>query len=147
MNDLAHFSNLSPPLSPNKEEIEIYKTHIPVNSTVLLLGYTKELLDLADTAIDINPIPHEKVKRGNWFDITDVYDVIIGDGVLNLAGGILVEKLLKYTRKILIIRFFPEKLKEMKYATHFKETLINIKEPDIVIPTNESCILIWKTSK
>jgi len=143
-NDCTHFSNLKPPLSPNLYEVEIYKKYIGTDrfEKVLLLGYTKELIDLATIAIDINPINHPKVKKGNWFDISDNYDVIMGDGVLNLVGGSLVDKLLSFTN-LIIIRFFPEKLECMKYATYFKNDVFLSTPPTLKIETNKSWILVW----
>lgn len=144
MESLLHFSSLSPPLSPNNEEVEIYKKYASSHKSILLLGYTKELLDLATIAIDINPIENDKVVKGDWFDIEDKYDVIIGDGVLNLVGGTLADKFIeKKLCKTLIIRFFPEKLENMRYATYFKDELILNNHPTFIIPTNKSCIFVW----
>ena len=147
-----HFANLSPPLSPNEKEVSLYKELIgdrQISKSVLLLGYTKELLDLSTTAIDINPPEshiNPKIKVGDWFNIREYYEVIIGDGVLNLVGGSLVEHLSKYCSK-LIIRFFESKLKGMKYATHFRDNTSMLK-PNVEYKTQDSCtILVWNFLK
>lgn len=138
-----HFSNLTPPLSPNKLEINIYSQYILPESRTLLLGYTKELYELCDEAIDLNPpLLDSKIIQGDWFKIDRFYDTIIGDGVLNLVGGDLVTYLSTHCRR-LIIRFFTEKNPGMKYATQFRlntEFLL----PDIMIETQLKCkILVW----
>jgi hypothetical protein len=140
--DSAHFNNLKPPLAPNEYEVEIYKQYI--NHNTLLLGYTKQLIDLCSSAIDLNPpiSPNPKVLQGDWFAIKDYYDVIIGDGVLNLVGGDLVEYLSTHCN-ILVIRFFTNKIQGMKYATYFRSNT-NFLLPDVIIDTQDSCkILVW----
>jgi hypothetical protein len=144
--DINHFNNLSYPLAPNEHEVSIYTKYI--NGTTLLLGYTKQLIDLCDVAIDLNPPLNpplnlnNKIIKQDWFTITGHYNIIIGDGVLNLVGGKLVQYLSTHCNT-LVIRFFTEKIDGMKYATYFKyntEFLL----PDIIIDTQTSCkILIW----
>jgi hypothetical protein len=142
LNDANHFSNLPPPLFPDEIDVVIYEKY-KLQGNTLLLGYTKQLYHLCDTAIDLNPHPEaKKIIKGDWFSITEQYDTIIGDGVLNLAGGSLVEYLSKHC-KILIIRFFTEKIPGMKYATYFKHNT-SFLLPDIIIDTRPSCkILVW----
>ncbi len=149
-----HFSNLSPPLAPSFLDVEIYRRYIPKSSKVLLLGYTKELLEFADACLDINP-PNTitdntgrniKIIKGNWFDDFiskeyGEYDVIIGDGVLNLVGGDLVDHLLKFCNT-LIIRFFTKKLEGMKYATYFRNNTKFIL-PDTQSHIDSQIFLIW----
>lgn len=139
-----HFSKLVPPLAPNETEVALYDNLIGQNrERVLLLGYTKQLLHLSTEALDLNPPPESKVAKGNWFDIAEPYDVIIGDGVLNLVGGSLVEHLKRFCSK-LIIRFFTDKIEGMKYATYFKNNTV-ILEPSREIETQKSCkILVWE---
>ena len=146
-----HFSTLLPPLAPNEREVQIYENLIGDAKRVLLLGYTKQLLHLSTEAIDLNPPADAngvKITKGNWFDIPlnsgDRYDVIIGDGVLNLVGGSLIEHLSKCCSK-LVIRFFTEKIEGMKYATYFKNN-ISMPEPSgPEIETQKSCkIMVWE---
>lgn len=140
--DSDHFNNLSPPLSPNEYEVSIYEKYKGTNT--LLLGYTKQLVYLCNIAIDLNPPLNynEKIIKQDWFTINEHYDVIIGDGVLNLVGGDLVKHLSSYCNT-LIIRFFTNKINGMKYATYFRDNT-SFLLPDIIIDTQPSCkILIW----
>jgi hypothetical protein len=139
--DSNHFNNLPLPLYPDAKEVSIYEQYIKSSDTVLLLGYTKQLINLSTKAIDLNPI-NDKIIKQDWFSVNEHYDVIIGDGVLNLVGGELVTHLSKYCNT-LIIRFFTDKIEGMKYATYFKSNT-SFLLPDIIIDTNPSCkILIW----
>lgn len=144
-----HFSTLKPPLAPNYAEVNLYRQEVYGSQRTLLLGYTKELLSLCDTAIDINPPIEVKsiVTCGDWFDIKDHYDVIIGDGVLNLVGGSLVRHLFeKGCCNKLVIRFFTEKIEGMKYATYFQHNTDMIM-PNEVIKTQDKCVLlIWHSN-
>ena len=145
IDDIDHFSNLPLPLYPNEYEVSIYEKY-KVTGKVLLLGYTKQLIHLCDEAMDINPPKINKTNKNiinqDWFTITEYYDTIIGDGVLNLVGGELVEFLSKHC-DTLIIRFFTEKINGMKYATQFRYNT-SFLLPDIIIETQPLCkILIW----
>lgn len=146
----SHFANLSPPLAPNEQEIQIYQKyvdHVKTNnrtSKCLLLGFTKELLYLADDAIDINPPINcdNKVIKDDWFNINTHYDIIIGDGCINMVGGSIVQHLSQYC-DTLVFRFFMEKLPDMKYATRFRHNTPFLL-PDEIIETQPLCkILIW----
>jgi len=140
--DSAHFDNLRPPLSPDQSEVRLYEEYVR-GPSILLLGYTKELSHLASDSIDLNP-PAERtdVTKGNWFEIKGSYDTIIGDGVLNLVGGSLVEYLSHRTKR-LVIRFFTEKIEGMKYATFFRHNT-SFLLPDHIIDTKDKCrLLIW----
>jgi hypothetical protein len=130
------------PLYPNENEVKIYEKY-KGNGKVLLLGYTKQLIHLCDVAMDINPPKTlENIIKQDWFTIKEHYDTIIGDGVLNLVGGDLVQYLSNHCNT-LIIRFFTEKINGMKYATQFKSNT-NFLLPDIIIDTDPLCkILIW----
>ena len=145
ISDLNHFNNLSPPLSPNNQEIQIYEKYCENTEKILLLGYTKELMHLCTNAMDINPPNNPKIIKQDWFTISTFHDTIIGDGVLNLVGGDLVGYLSKYCNT-LIIRFFTEKINTMKYATNFRDNT-SFLLPDLIIDTQPKCkILIWKFS-
>lgn len=103
LNDVDHFSSLRPPLSPNDLEVQIYTSYCRSSTishfepTVLLLGYTKQLLHLSTVAMDLSPPNYMScIIKQDWFSIDKFYNVIIGDGVLNLVGGKLVEHLSKY---------------------------------------------------
>ena len=142
--DAEHFNTLKPPLAPNDFEVAIYERMSTINT--LLLGYTKQLLRFCTHSIDINPPNHMRISdkciKGDWFQINRHYDTIIGDGVLNLVGGSLVKHLSKYCNT-LVIRFFEEKLPNMKYATHFKHNT-EMLPPDEIIKTQKNCSMyIW----
>jgi len=145
ISDVDHFNNLPPPLYPNESEVLIYTKYISTeyNHTTLLLGYTKQLIHLADIAIDLNPPNHNtNIIKQDWYTIEGYYNTIIGDGVLNLVGGDLVEYLSHHC-DTLIIRFFTEKINGMKYAKQFKRNT-NFLLPDIIIDTQPKCkILVW----
>jgi hypothetical protein len=138
MKDTEHWQSLNPPLSPNSEEVDIYRRQIEDLRPVCLLGMTKQLLSLCDYMVDINPIEQEKpVVNSNWEDFEGVAKVIIGDGVLNLAGMDLVPKLIA-KRDLIVCRVFMKKFEGMKYATHFPtefpgSSKIIITQPDIAI--------------
>lgn len=140
--DSDHFNNLTPPLAPNENEINIYKTYINPQST-LLLGYTKQLINLCTVAMDLNPpTSNPKIILQDWFTINTFHDVIIGDGVLNLVGGSLVSHLSTHCNT-LVIRFFTDKITGMKYATYFQSNT-SFLLPDVIISTQPQCkILIW----
>ena len=142
IDDSDHFNNLPLPLYPNDDEVAIYKKY-KGDGKILLLGYTKQLIHLCDCAMDLNPPETQKnIIKQDWFTITEHYDTIIGDGVVNLAGGELIE-FLSHHCDTLIIRFFTQKINGMKYATHF-ESNTNFLLPNIIIETQPLCkILIW----
>lgn len=117
--DTDHWQNLKPPLCPDPREVEIYARLCGEARPVCLLGMTKELILLCDYMVDLNPIPQEKpVIRNSWEDFEGHAEVILGDGVLNLAGIGLVQTLSRKCKK-LVCRVFLKKLDGMKYATHF----------------------------
>jgi hypothetical protein len=97
---------------------------------------TKELVPLCNCAVDLNPIPISKPTiKCNWNDLTGEYHSIIGDGVINLAGMELVEKMLKISKRF-IARVFMKKQPGMKYATFFPDkfpnsSLVIVTQPDI----------------
>lgn len=143
--DTKHWQNLRPPLSPNEEEVAIYEKKCLGRRPVCLLGMTKELIYLCDYMVDLNPTSQAKpVIKSDWasFDVSAPAEVVIGDGVLNLAGPGLVDLLLK-RHEVVVCRVFKRKLEGMKYATHFPTSFPGAKEvletqPDIVMVTWES---------
>lgn len=149
LNDVNHFSTLKPPLCPNDLEIQIYtaycKSTLP--NSVLLLGYTKQLLHLSTAAMDLSPPSYmTSIIKQDWFSIDTFYNVIIGDGVLNLVGGKLVEHLSKYC-DTLVIRFFTKKIDGMKFATQFQSNTPFLL-PDKILETQPNCkILVWNFNK
>lgn len=117
--DTLHWQGLRPPLSPNEDEVRMYGDFCLGKSPVCLLGMTKELIALCEFMVDMNPIPQPKrVVRSDWASFEDATQVIIGDGVLNLAGIGLVEQM-RGKCQAMMCRVFLKKLQGMKYATHF----------------------------
>lgn len=139
--DTEHWQNLKPPLCPNQYEIELYRFHSKGMGPVCLLGMTKDLIELCDFMVDLNPIQQKKpVIKSDWKGIKNFSEVVLGDGVLNLLGLGLVEDLLKVTNK-LVCRVFHKKLEGMKYATHFPN---EFPGAELIIPTQENIsMVIW----
>lgn len=140
--DTNHWQNLNPPLSPNEYEVELYKHHTKGFGPVCLLGMTKELINLCDFMVDLNPIKQTKpVLKHDWAEINEWSEVVIGDGALNLSGLSLVDKLFKNSNKV-ICRVFLKKLDGMKYATHFPT---EFPGASLVIPTQENVVMVvWE---
>lgn len=103
---------------------------------------TKELAHICDYMVDLNPTPQKKpVIMCDWAGISSIADVIIGDGVLNLAGLNLAEKLRKKC-DMLVCRVFKRKFEGMKYATHFPTHFPGAKE---VIETQSDIVMVtWE---
>lgn len=141
--DVQYWQNLSPPLCPNEYEVEIYKHHA-FQGPICLLGMTKNLQKICDFMVDLNPIPQKKpVIKCDWNDM-DVYaETLIGDGVVNLEGLGLIDKLLNKYNKI-ICRVFLNKFPWMKYATYFPQ---KFPGSSLIIPTQENIsIVVWDRS-
>lgn len=136
--DTDHWHGLLPPMAPNAEEVALYRKFIGESRPVYLLGMTKDLLDLCDVAVDLNPVPTTKsVLLANWLEMDGFQaGVVIGDGVLNLAGMELVERVSKLSKK-LICRVFLKRQPWMKYATHFPKSFpgatITQTQPEIAM--------------
>lgn len=141
--DLSYWQNLSPPMCPNPYEVELYRHHVKGYGPVCLLGMTKELQHLCEYMIDSNPIKQNKpVLKKDWNEIDTYSEVLIGDGILNLEGLQIVDKLIKNCEK-LVFRVFLKKFSWMKYAKHFPDKFPNAK---MVIPTQEDiAIVVWES--
>lgn len=107
-----------------------------------MLGMTKELVHICDFMVDLNPIPQVKpVFVSNWSELSVSVRTIIGDGVLNLEGPDLVEKLMENCER-LVCRVFLRKLEGMKYATHFPTEFPKAKQ---IIPTQQDVVIVvWE---
>lgn len=143
LQDTPHWQNLRPPLSPNKEEVHIYEEECRGKGPVCLLGMTKELVHICDYMVDLNPIPQKKpVIKADWsgFQVGFGAEVVIGDGVLNLAGPELVDKLLENHDKV-VCRVFLRKLEGMKYATHFPKSFPGAKR--ITHTQKDVAMVMW----
>lgn len=140
--DIEYWQNLKPPMCPNEYEVEIFKHHTKSLKPVCLLGMTKNLQNLCDFMVDLFPTKQEKlVIQQNWNDFEKPCEAIIGDGIINLEGLQLVEKLTKCSNK-LVFRVFLKKFSWMKYAQHFPTEFPGSK---LVIPTQENiAIVVWE---
>ena len=139
ISDTDHWQNKPPPLSPNEQEIAIYKNLIADTKPVYLLGMTKSLVELCDFAVDLNPIKINKPTiKANWLELEGIKaGAIIGDGVVNLAGLGLVKKASLVAQK-LICRVFLKKFDWMRYATHFPNEFPGC----LVIPTQADIAIV-----
>jgi len=139
--DLEHWQNLQPPLSPNSYEISLYSeltSHGIAGGNVLLLGETKSLMGFAAKTIDLHPIRGE---YGDWFDIQGLYSTIIGDGVINLAGMELVDVVRPHCKRF-VTRVFTKRLPGMKYATYFPTVF---PDSSLNFKTQDGCrMIIWE---
>ena len=143
ISDTTNWQNLKTPgFFPNEAEVEIYKKYIADLKPVYLLGMTQELAPYCDIAVDLTPVPVGiPTIQANWLDLTGFEaGAIIGDGVINLTGFELVDKMSKLT-KVLVCRVFIKKLDGMKYATFFpKES--ELPNPTKVIKTSDSTVMV-----
>jgi hypothetical protein len=136
--DAAHWQNRPPPLAPNQEEVDLYRALVESKSPICLLGMTKELVELCDLAVDLNPIEIGKpTLKADWNELTGRFGAVIGDGVINLAGVELVDRMLAVADRF-VARVFMEKQPGMKYArvfpTAFPEaSSVTITQPNIAM--------------
>lgn len=142
---IEYWQDMPPPMSPNEYEVEIYRHHCKGHKSVCLLGMTKKLQEFCDFMVDLNPIEQNKpVVKCDWNLMDNNSEVCIGDGVLNLEGLQLVDKLLKKCDK-LVTRVFLKKFSWIRYATHFPNSFPNAS---LIIPTQEDIsIVIWENDK
>ncbi len=130
-------------MCPNQEEITIYKEWIGDKHPVCLLGMTSELVSLCDMAADLNPIEIGKPTiKCDWNELNGQYGTVIGDGVINLEGLPLVEKILKISDRF-ITRVFTRKFPWMKYATIFPCDFPGSKE---IVTTQENIVMVYYQS-
>lgn len=120
-NDYDFWRNLTPPAAPDDKDVEIFKNLI-VGNTVLLLGSTKILLDLATDAYDLCPKwDNPKIQDRDWRSVDSHYDTIIGCGPFNFTKEFADElfPILQKNCKRLVIRTFYKPQWELKYGKYF----------------------------
>lgn len=141
--DVLHWQNLKPPLCPNEQEVAVYRELIGDSTPVYLLGMTKQLVELCDVAVDLNPRDIGKpVIKSNWNDLSGFYaGAIIGDGIINLTGFDFIQKSLSLTDK-LICRVFMAKQPGMKYATFFPRDFPGNHRT--IVTQKDIAIVIWQ---
>jgi len=142
MPNASYWQNCQPPLSPNEEEIAIYKKEIGDKKPVYLFGMTKSLAGMCDVAIDLCPVEIGiPTIKSNWLDVEGFYaGVIIGDGIINLEGDRLIEKVSTIADK-LICRVFMAKQHNMKYATYFPTEFPG--NSSVIITQKNIAIVTW----
>ncbi len=117
--------DLPRPLSPNDEDVSIFKDNM-ISGRTLLLGCTRKLLDLSDVQIDLDPwwIGPNTIT-GNWLDNKDFFENIICDGDLcftkELSDSML--EMASKNCKVFINRSFTRKLPIMKIADYFPQSI------------------------
>jgi hypothetical protein len=141
-NDPEHWQGCKPPLSPNEEEVAIYKKEIGDKKPVYLFGMTKSLAGMCDVAVDLCPIEIGiPAIKSNWLDVEGFYaGAIIGDGIVNLEGDNLIKKVSTMTDK-LIARVFMAKQPGMKYATYFPTEFPG--SSSVIITQKDIAIVTW----
>jgi len=138
-----HVTAMRPPLCPNEEEVKLYKKLVGDVKPVYLLGMTANLIELCDVAVDLSPVPINKpCIQANWLEMMGFRaGAFIGDGVINLAGQELINKVSKMT-DILVCRVFLRKFDWMKYATYFPT---NFPDADTVVITQQDIAIVrWQ---
>lgn len=140
--DQNHWFGKNPPMSPNEYEVEIYRHYCKGYKPVCLLGMTEQLQPLCDYMVELYPLPQTKpVIKLDWNDISESCDVIIGDGVLNLEGIQLANKLRTLCKR-LVCRVFLDKFEWMKYSKYFPK---EFPGASLVIPTQKNiAIVVWE---
>lgn len=142
--DTDHWQNCKPPLSPNEKEIALYRELVRGKSPVCLLGMTKGLVPLCDLAVDLTPINVGiPTLQSDWNDLSGRFGAVIGDGVLNLAGMGLIEKMLKISDRF-VARVFMKKQPGMKYATFFPVEFPGCKS--ITITQDDIAMVVWEAN-
>ena len=140
-----HWKNLTPPLSPSLEDVATYE-HLIVDRPVLLLGSTKELLHLADAAIDAHPqYDDPKIVQQNWLEFHINVATVICDGGFNFNKPLTSALLAIFSTKCkrLIVRSFNRRLPEMKYALHFPTVLDFPIQPKIHSFDEYANFFVW----
>ena len=137
--------DLPRPLSPNDEDVSIFKDNM-ISGRTLLLGCTRKLLDLSDVQIDLDPwwIGPNTIT-GNWLDNKDFFENIICDGGLcftkELSDSML--EMASKNCKVFINRSFTRKLPIMKIADYFPQPIDFKIIPTKTIVKEDYSFYIW----
>lgn len=146
--DRSYWSQVHPhPLAPDAADVAVYRGLLAEAKTVLLLGNTPALMDLCTTALDADPfLDDPKVITGDWRDNTELFDAVIGDGVLNFTPD-LAEDILNMAQQhctVFIARSFTRKLDIMRIADHFPGSEDFFICPSEVIERDKYNFFIWR---
>lgn len=135
------------PLTPDAEDVDVFRSYIGEDDTVLLLGNTRLLMPLCTAAMDSDPfIDDPRVIQQDWTTNTTRYDVIIGDGVLNFTADLaddLVTMASKRCRTF-VARSFSERLPIMRIADNFPTETDFAIAPNEVIERDLYRFYIWQ---
>lgn len=139
-------SDLPLPLSPNDEDVKIYKKYIK-EGTTLMLGCTKKLIPLSDRQLDYDPwYESETVIRGSWTSNKHFYTNIILDGGLCFTKELcddIIEMASKNCKNF-ITRSFRHKLPTMRIADYFPNVNDFKIVPQISITYDDYTFYIWE---
>lgn len=138
-------TQLKPPYSPSDEDIDTYLKY-KIRGSALLLGCTHKLLTHTDYQLDIDPwFLSKNVIVGDWRNNNIFYDNIIGDGVLNFTEELTNDVLLMANThcKRLIVRYFNNRLPDMKIANYFSAPSEFKIKPHVVEDFSSHSFLIW----
>ena len=138
--------DLPRPLSPNDNDVIIFKDNM-IEGKTLLLGCTRKLLDLSDVQIDLDPWwVGPNTITGNWLDNKDFYENILCDGGLcftkELADGAL--EMASKNCKVFITRTFTRKLSIMRIADYFPQPTDFEITPTKTIIKEDYSFYIWQ---
>lgn len=143
--DKTYWKNLSPPLSPNDDDVAFFQSHL-LKGTTLLLGCTNKLINLSDFQMDLDPwYEASSVIQQNWCENNKYYQNIIGDGVLNLDSKLAEDIILmcKKNCKRFITRSFNRKLPIMKVASFFPNAGDFSISPSITLALDTYSFFVW----
>lgn len=139
-------SDLPLPLSPSKDDVEVYRQYLK-QGTTLLLGCTRQLIELSDEQMDIDPwYTASTVIVQDWTQNTKHYTNIIGDGVFSILTKERSNEVLKMCSKhcaTFILRSFNKKLPIMRIAAHFPTVEDFSIKPSIVQPYKDYTFYVW----
>jgi hypothetical protein len=147
MVDSNYWSGEHPrPLSPNADDVEVYRSFIDDGQTVLLLGNTRLLMPLCTAAMDAEPfLDDSRVITQDWTTNNVRYDVIIGDGVLNFTAD-LAQQLLDMASascSTFVARSFSQRLDIMRVADNFPTADDFPIAPSVVIECDLYRFFVW----
>jgi len=116
-------SELPRPLSPDDNDVDIYKDNM-IEGNTLMLGCTKKLIPISDIQMDIDPwYESETVIKQDWLTNDIYYDNIIADGSLSftkeLTDGLL--EMASKKCKVFICRTYTKKIPIMRIADNFPQ--------------------------
>ncbi len=145
--DKSYWRSVLPrPLSPDNQDVDIFKSYL-VPGTTLLLGCTRRLIPLSDAQLDIDPwYDAPTVIRGDWRENSRFYTNIIGDGALNFTKELADAVVLMAEKHCanLIVRCFTRRLPSMRIAAYFPQPADLPLPPDIVRRMTDYKFYVWR---